>query len=132
MKLKDYFEKVSGTGVLSTADAMGVVDAAVYSSPHVNDDGTVAFIMRDHLSHHNLKSNAHAAYLFMETGPGYQGVRLFLKKLREDDDADMIASMTRRGLTPEEDLQKGPKFLVYFSVEKVLPLVGSGVSALTV
>jgi hypothetical protein len=132
MKLKDYFEKVSGTGVLSTANAAGIVDAAIYSSPHVADEGTVAFIMRDHLSHHNLQSNSHAAYLFREQGPGYQGVRLYLKKLREETDADLIASMTRRHLTPDEDQQKGPKFLVYFTVEKVLPLIGSGVSALSV
>ena len=132
MKLKDYFGKVSGTGVLSTADAAGIVDAAIYSSPHVADDGTVAFIMRDHLSHHNLQSNSHAAYLFMEQGPGYQGVRLYLKKLREETDADLIASMTRRHLTPDEDQQKGPKFLVYFTIEKILPLIGSGVSVLSV
>lgn len=132
MKLKDYFEKTSGTGVLSTADAAGIVDAAIYSSPHVADDGTVAFIMRNHLSHHNLQSNSHAAYLFMEQGPGYQGVRLYLKKLREETDSDLIASMTRRHLTPDEDKQKGPKFLVYFTVEKVLPLIGSGVSVLSV
>ena len=132
MKLKDYFGTVSGTGVLSTADAAGIVDAAIYSSPHVADDGTVAFIMRDHLSHHNLQSNPHAAYLFREQAPGYQGVRLFLKKLREETDSALIASMTRRHLTPEEDLNKGPIFLVYFTVEKVLPLIGSGASELSV
>lgn len=126
MKLKDYFGKVSGTGVLSTADAEGIVDAAIYSTPHIEDDGTIAFVMRDHLSHHNLQSNSHAAYLFMEHGPGYQGARLFLKKLREETDSNLIASMTRRHLTPEEDRQKGPKFLVYFRVEKILPLIGSG------
>ena len=49
-----------------------------------------------------------------------------LKKVREDDNSELIASMTRRHLTPEQDAQKGPKHLVYFSVEKVLPLIGSG------
>jgi hypothetical protein len=126
MKLKNYFENASGTGVMATADSEGVVDAAIYSSPHVAEDGTVAFVMRDHLTHHNLQSNPHAAYLFREQAPGYQGVRLFLKRLREETDSTLIASMTRRHLTPEEDLNKGPKFLVYFRVEKILPLIGSG------
>ncbi|HPI23199.1 MAG TPA: pyridoxamine 5'-phosphate oxidase family protein, partial [Spirochaetota bacterium] len=45
MDLKDYFETRQGTGVLATADAQGNVDAALYSRPHVMDDGTVAFIM---------------------------------------------------------------------------------------
>ena len=58
--------------------------------------------------------------------PGHKGLRLYLKKAREDDDPGLIRSMTRRHLTPEQDAQKGPKHLVYFTVEKVLPLIGSG------
>jgi hypothetical protein len=131
MKLKGYFETASGTGVLSTADAGGKVDAAIYSTPHVMDDGTVAFIMRERLTHENLQSNPFAAYLFMEDGPGYKGLRLFLKKTREDADPELIASMTRRNLKPELDAQKGPKHLVYFAVEKIIPLIGSGASPVT-
>jgi hypothetical protein len=126
MTIKEYFDGSSGTGVLSTADAGGKVDAAIYSTPHVMDDGTVAFIMRERLTHDNLRSNPYAVYLYMEDAPGHKGVRLFLKKIREDDDPEQIATMTRRHLTPELDAQKGPKHLVYFAVEKVLPLIGSG------
>jgi hypothetical protein len=124
--LKEYFDGAAGTGVLSTADGAGKVDAAVYSTPRVMDDGTVAFIMRERLTRENLDANPYAAYLFLEAGPGHRGVRLFLKKVREDDDAELIRSMTRRHLTPEQDAQLGPKHLVIFAVEKVLPLIGSG------
>jgi hypothetical protein len=124
--LKEYFETVSGTGILSTADAGGKVDAAVYSTPHVMDDGTAAFIMRERLTHENLKTNPFAVYLFLEDRPGHRGIRIYLKKVREDDDAELIRSMARRHLTPEQDAQKGPKHLVYFTVEKVLSLIGSG------
>jgi len=34
--------------------------------------------------------------------------------------------MTRGNLTLDEDRAKGPKYLVHFKVEKILPLVGSG------
>jgi hypothetical protein len=131
MTLKQYFETVSGTGVLATADANGKVDAAIYSTPHVMDDGTVAFIMRERLTHENLQSNPFANYLFMEDGPGYKGLRLYLKKIREDANPELIASMTRRHLKPELDAQKGPKHLVYFTVEQVLPLIGSGAPPVT-
>ena len=131
MTLKQYFETASGTGVLSTADADGKVDAAIYSTPHVMNDGTVAFIMRERLTHENLKSNPHAAYLFLEDAPGHKGIRLFLKMVREDENAELIASMTRRHLSPELDAQKGPKHLVFFAVEKVLPLIGSGGAPVT-
>ena len=126
MNLKEYFESQHGIGILSTADAEGRVDAAVYSRPHVFDDSTVAFVMRDRLTHHNVTQNAHAAYLFIEEDSRLGGVRLFLRKVREETDHELIAAMTRRHLTAMEDQAKGPKFLVTFTVEKVLPLVGAG------
>lgn len=124
MQLTDYFTRTSGIGVLSTADGNGRVDAAIYARPHVMDDGSVAFIMRERLTHHNLLENPHAVYLFIEEGRGYQGVRLFLRKLREDTDAELLEKMTRRCLSPAEDEARGPKFIVYFAVDKMLALIG--------
>ncbi|MFZ5908307.1 MAG: pyridoxamine 5'-phosphate oxidase family protein [Nitrospirota bacterium] len=131
MKLKDYLEANNGISILSTADRDGKLTTAIYSKPRVLEDNTVLFIMRERLTYHYLKSNPHAAYLFIEERPGYQGIRLFLKKIREDDDPDLIARMTRRNLTPEEDEQKGPKHLVIFGVEMILPLVGAGKTSVT-
>ena len=128
MTLKEYFQNINGNGILSTADSLGKVDAAIYSIPHVFDDGTLAFLMRERLTHLNLQSNPYALFLFIENASGHIGVRLFLKKLKEETDSTLIAKMTRRNLTPEEDKQKGPKFLVYFTVEKILPLIGGGES----
>ena len=125
MDLKNYFTTQSGTGILSTADSSGRVDAAIYARPQVLDDGTLAMIMRERLSHKNLQENPYAVYLFIEQSPGYRGVRLFLKKVREDDDPELVSNMTRRCLSAEEDLAKGPKFIVYFEVEKTLKLIGS-------
>ncbi len=124
MHMQEYFENRQGVGVLSTADNDGKVDAAIYAKPHVMADGTIAFIMRDRLTHKNITANPYAVYLFIENAGGYKGVRLFLKKVREDDDAELIKQMTRRCLTAEEDAAKGPKFLVYFEVEKTLNLIG--------
>ena len=126
MQLQEYFENVSGVGVMSTADSGGKVDAAIYARPHVMADGTLAFIMRDRLTHHNLQENRYASYLFIEAERGYKGIRLFLRKVREDQDLELIGKLTRRSLTPEEDEAKGPKFLVYFKIEKALNLIGSG------
>lgn len=125
MRLKDYFENTHGTGVLATADGEGRVDAAIYARPHVLDDGTVAFIMLDRLTHKNLESNPYATFLFMEKGEGYRGVRMFLKKLREDTDEALIDSLSRRCLSPEHT--RGRKFLVIFQPEKILDLIGPGV-----
>jgi hypothetical protein len=123
MELKGYFENTQGTGILATADARGKVDAAVYSRPHVMEDGTLAFIMRDRLTHHNLQSNPQATYLFMEEVPGYLGKRLFMTKVREEEDPEKIKALKRRRYA-DDDLE--PKFLVYFKVVQELPLIGSG------
>jgi hypothetical protein len=125
MELKQYFVNKQGTGVLATADTEGKVNTAIYSRPHVFEDGTIAFVMRQRLTHDNLQSNPYASYLFRESGPGYTGIRLHLKKIKEETESP-ISEMTRASLTPEEDRAKGPKFLVQFSIEKTLPLIGSG------
>lgn len=124
MNLKAYFSDKRGVGVLSTADNEGRVDAAIYARPHFMEDGRLAMIMRDRLSRKNLQQNPHAVYLFIESGPGYQGVRVFLKKNGEDENKELIAQMTRRSLTPEEDAAKGPKYIVYFEVTQCLQLIG--------
>ncbi len=122
MDLKGYFEGTAGRGVLATADSQGKVDVALFARPHAMDDRTVAFIMPDRLTHNNLQSNPYAAYLFMEDGGGWKGVRLFLKKLREEKDSELLRSLRRRKYRDEQE----GRYLVFFHVEKVLPLVGPG------
>ena len=124
MNLQEYFANVKGTGFLATASAEGKTDIAVYSKPTFLADGSLAFLMRDRLTHAYLQENDHAAYAVLADGAGYQGIRIFLKKTGEDTDEQRIAQMTRRHLSPEEDEARGPKFIVYFKVEKVLALVG--------
>ncbi len=129
MEIKEYFENTKGIGVLATADADGKVDVAVYSRPHFvgDEDGEVAFIMNDRLSHDNIDANPHAAYMFVEENGGYGGKRLFLTKTREETDPDKIQSIRRRNLPPacdEGGTQK--KFLVHFQVDGIRPLIGTG------
>ena len=123
MELKDYFENTKGVGVLATADGDGKVDAAIYARPHFMEDGTLAVIMRDRLTHHNLQSNPHATFLFMEDGPGYKGKRLFMTKVREEKETELLDSLRRRQYPNDKE---EAKFLVFFKLDKELPLVGAG------
>ena len=126
MNLNEYFEKTTGLGVLSTADSDGRVNAAVYARPHVMEDGSIAFIMPDRLTHHNLQSNGHAAYLFRENEPGYKGIRLHLTKVREETDSDLLHSLRRKVYPPDIEEKGGYRYVVFFKVNKVLPLIGPG------
>jgi hypothetical protein len=122
MDLRDYFETHAGTGVLSTAGARGDVDAALYSKPHFIDDGTIAFIMNDRLSHKNLQENPKAAYLFKESEGRREGIRLYLEKTGEEENSELIEKLRRHGKSGDD--APGKKlFLVYFRIEKTRPLV---------
>jgi len=131
MTLKQYLDSTEGKSILSSANADGMVTSAIYSKPHVFDDGTIAFVMRKRLTQENLKTNPYASYMFIEEGPGYKGIRLFLKKIKEETDDALIDKMKRRHLSPEEDKARGPKFLTHFRVEKIMPLIGDGETGLT-
>ena len=123
MNQSDYFENTVGTGVLATADSNGNVDVAIYARPHIIDEKTVAFIMNERLSYQNITSNPKAAYLFLEDCPGYKGKRLYLTKIKEETDKELIDSMRRRKI---EKYQEGDlkKHLVYFRVDRIRALVG--------
>jgi len=122
--LQDYFRDRKGFGTLSTADAGGRVNAAVYATPHFMEDGAVAFIMQERLTHRNLLDNPYAVYLFKEEGEGHRGRRVYLRKVREEKDTELLHSLRRR--KRDGDGERKSLYLVFFEVENVLPLVGTG------
>jgi hypothetical protein len=131
MTLREYLDRKEGKSILSSANAEGMPTSTISSKTHVLDDGTIAFVMSERLTHENLKSNPYASYTFIEEGYGYKGIRLYLKKIKEDTDNELIEKMKRRHLTPGEDKAEGPKFLVHLRVDKILPLIGEGDAGVT-
>jgi len=123
MNWREYFEGRRGAGFLATASGAGATNIAVYSRPKVLTDGTLAFGMTDRLTYANLQENPHAVYAFQEEG--FQGVRLYLEKDREEDHGPVLAEVRRRA-----DAVVGPgtgeqvHHLVCFRLVKALALVG--------
>ena len=70
---------------------------------------------------HRPKNNK--CTLFNEDGPGYKGKRLFITKAREEKNTDLLESLRRRKTSYEDGADR---FLVYFTLDKELPLVGEG------
>jgi hypothetical protein len=122
MNLGEYFDKKRGHGVLATADATGKVNAAVYARPYFTDETTAVFIMAERLTHQNLQSNPWAAYLFMEVGEGYTGKRLYLKKIKEEQNEKLVRDICGKCDYSHYDISTS--YVVYFNVEKILPLIG--------
>jgi hypothetical protein len=127
MKLSEYFESTKGRGIIATADKNGKVNLAYYARPHFIDENTIAFIMADRLTHTNLKSNPFAAYLFTEEVQKYQGKRLYLKKIKEEKNLDLVEEICRK--CDYSHYETGNRYVVYFEIEKVLQLIGGGKSS---
>ena len=128
MKLSEYFENIKGIGVLATADADGTVNAALYARPYFldnDDETTIAMIMSDRKSHDNVRGNPSTMYLFIEEDDDYLGKRLSLTKISEDTDQEKIRSICRRKTTTDEDQDKN-RFLVFFRIDSIRPLTGTG------
>jgi len=125
MSLQDYFENVQGLGILATSDEEGMVDLAIYAKPHVIDETTIAFIMRERLTRQNLKSNPRAAYMFVEKGEGYAGKRLYLTKIREESNTSIVEMFRKKQpeiCSPDDDSNK---YLVHFQIDDIRPLAGN-------
>lgn len=125
MNLSVYFANVEGIGILGTSSSDGNINLSLYTIPHVIDENTIGFVMRNRLSHQNLQSNPKAAYMFIERGEGYLGKRLYLTKIREEKNTGIIDSIRKQNpkIYPA-CLDDSDKYLVYFRVDKIRPLVG--------
>ena len=123
MDLKRYFEK-EGTGILATSDSDGAVDIALYAKPEVINDSTIAFVMKERLSHQNLRTNLNAAYMFIEKADGYKGIRLYLTKIREEINSSVVNEFIKKQPVIAGSKDDSNKFLVFFRIENIYPLVG--------
>ena len=123
MSLAEYFEEIKGLGVLATSDTEGNVDIAVYSRPYIIDDNTIAFSMLEKLSYSNIQANPKAAYMFVEEGPGYSGKRMHLTMTGEEKDQERIKQI-RQQHSKAKDYDDKVRHLIYFTVDKIRPLVG--------
>ena len=129
MSIAEYFENAKGRGILATADNDGNVDAAVYAKPKVMDEDTLAFIMRDRLTHANVRSNPRAAYLFVENdGGGYRGLRLYLTMLYEEKDSERLYALRRSDHNAIQEIgeERGPLFLVVFRIDSIRAMTQRG------
>jgi hypothetical protein len=127
MNMQEYFKNTKGIGILSTADGDGKVNTAIYGRPHSMADGTIAFIMLERLTHHNLQSNPHASYLFIEKGDNLKGLRLHISKIREEQNSKLLYKLRRVKYSGDEN---HVRYLVFFGIDTILPLLGADESDL--
>jgi len=124
MKLDKYFTDTKGTGIFASANREGEVNTAIFSRPHIASDGSMVFIMGDNRTHANLQTNPHASFLFLEAGPGYRGSRFYLTKIAEEENDELVRELCRRCKEVNDTDSMRKRYVVYFTIDKQLPLIG--------
>jgi hypothetical protein len=123
MKLAELFPE-GGRGVIATADAKGVINTAIYATPHIVDEETLAWGMTEGRTYANLRSNPHAAYLYMAPSRGFSGWRLNLelKELRDEGELlEKIRENTAKLVSPQAGA--AVKHVGYFKVTEIRSLI---------
>lgn len=116
--------KPGGSGVIATANANCVPNAAIYARPNFVDENIVAWGMTKGRTYRNLKENPNAAFLYIEPGHGYRGVRLLLKLKEIRDSGEMLEQIKAK--TASIVGQKGAdavKYVAFFNVIEIRPLI---------
>ncbi len=123
MQLSELFGE-GGRGVIATSNLRGEVNAAIYATPHVIDDETLAWGMTEGRTYKNVTENPSAAYLYMYPGPGFSGVRLGLKLKRIEDSGRMLdAIRVRTSEVVSPAAAAAVKHVAYFTVTEVRSLI---------
>lgn len=81
-KVMEMFNKKSRIGALATCNKNGDVNAAVFGSPQMIDEGTVIMAIGNNRSYKNLQENPKASFIVIEPGESpatWKGVRLYLE-----------------------------------------------------
>jgi hypothetical protein len=89
MEVMSFFNKTARIGVLSTADADGKVNAAVFGSPRMIDENTVVMGIGENRTYKNLLDNPKAVFIIVEPGQSlmeWKGLRVYLKVEAIDTD----------------------------------------------
>ncbi len=123
MSLSEYLSP-GGTGVIATADKDGTINTAIYASPHVVNDETVAWGMTEGRTYRNLKENPNAAFLHQAPGDGAAGVRITLKLKKIQASGTVLEAIRARarkssGIAAADMV----RYVAFFEVVETRPLM---------
>lgn len=126
-ELMEFFNKRPRNCLLSTANKNGDVNVAVYGTPQMIDENTVAFAARDRRSYQYLMENPKAAIIVVEPGEikhDSKAVRVYLELIAVEKEGELLEQFKesvagRAGKEAADALQAALRF----EITEVRPLV---------
>ena len=126
-KLLEIFNKRPRIGTLSTANAQGDVNVAVFGSPQMIDENTVVMGIGENRSFRNLRENPKAVFIVLEPGEtvmDWKGARVYLEALAIETGGgfyDMIRDNIAKAAG--EQAAKMIHAAIRFKITEVRPIV---------
>jgi hypothetical protein len=127
--VKKYACEAGKSSVISTANKAGETNIAMFGSPALIDDETVAIMLGENRTYRNLKENPYASYLLTlhgKTGMQTEGCRIYLKVRKIEDggeDFDAMKAMIKAKVGKAAEMLK---HRVVFDVIEVRPILDFG------
>ena len=126
-ELMDFFNKRPRNCLLCTGNKNGDVNVAVYGTPKMIDENTVALAARDRRSYQYLMENPKAAIVVLEPGeirPDSKAVRVYLELIAVEKEGELLDQFkesvaSRAGKESADSLQAAMRF----EITEVRPLV---------
>ena len=126
-ELMEFFNKRPRNCLLCTANKNGAVNVAVYGTPKMIDENTVAFAARERRSYQYLIENPKAAIIIAEPGEikyDSKAVRVYLELIAVEKEGELLDQFkegvaSRAGKKAADALQ----FAMRFEITEVRPLV---------
>ncbi len=129
-KLMEYFNRSPRIGSLSTADAGGRVDTAIFGSPRMVDEHTVVMGLGNNRTYANLQENPYAVFMIVEPGKtpmDWKGMRVYLKmKLSATSGPELEGYKDQIAQVIGKEAAQMVYAMVSFQVTEVRPLMDIG------
>lgn len=127
--VKRYAGEAGKTSVISTANRSGETNIAMFGSPALINDETVAVMLGENRTYRNLTENPYAAYLLTlpgKAGMQTEGCRIYLKVRKVEDggeDFDAMKAMIKAEVGGAAEMLK---HRIVFDVIEVRPILDFG------
>ena len=126
-ELMEFFNKRPRNCLLCTGNKNGEVNMAVYGTPQMIDENTVALAARDRRSYQYLMENPKAVITVVEPGeirPDSKGARVYLELIAVEKEGELLDQFkesvaSRAGKKSADSLQAALRF----EITEVRPLV---------
>jgi hypothetical protein len=125
----EFFNHRPRNCLLVTSNGKGKVNVAVYGSPRMIDQDTVALATRENRSYQYLRENPEAAIIVVEPGEitrASKGVRVSLELTSVETEGDLLQEFKEHvAKRAGKESAAGIKAAIRFRITEVRPLVAS-------